>query len=419
VLRRYYDNNPARYTAPEYRRVRAIILSPQTIARTLDLSDADLRAWWEAHKGEFQTVEKRSAQVVTAPNADAAAAILALWKSGANWEAVQAAAQAHGATAVALDDTTPAGVPSPDLARAIFSAPQDAVEGPVVEPLGVQVFKVTRITPAAHPGFEQMKETIRQRLGEERAADLIDQRAQKLQDVIAGGATLDEIPADLGAAAVAGTLDEKGNTTEGVPAPLPGTPALRSQVIADAFRLTPGEPLKVTEGPDHAYYVLQVQSITKPAAKPFEAVREQVLKDWTAEQVRHTEEALAAKLLGLIKSGQSLTSAAWGSGLSVQRTPPLERGRPAPGLPAERGEKVFALHGGEPTMVETNQGFVVAVLAAIERPDLRTDKLGVERVQQELTRSLAQDVVGTYASALRDRANPRVNQRLLEQVIQQ
>jgi peptidyl-prolyl cis-trans isomerase D len=419
VLERFYDNNAARYTAPEYRHIKTVVLSPQTIGRTLALTDTDMKAWYAQHLAEFKAPEKRSLQVITASSAAVANALASQWADGASWEAMQAAAKAAGATAVALDDSARSAVPSPELAKAAFGATLNKVIGPIQEPLGYQLVRVTKIEPARNPSFADLDDTIRQRLGAERAADVIDARAQKLQDIFAGGAKIDEVPADLGAAGAAGTLDAQGNTLEGTPAPLPAKGELRQQIIAAAFKANPGDSIQPTEGAEHAWFTVAVDSVTKPALKPFAQVRGQVLADWQHDQIRHAQETEAAKLLTLVKQGQTLTNAAWGSGLTVSRTPPLERNRPQDGIPAELIQKIFALKLGQATMVETNAGFTVASVAAIITPDPKTDADGLAQAKTGLTNALRDDVFLTYAQALRTAAHPTVNAKALEGLIQQ
>jgi peptidyl-prolyl cis-trans isomerase D len=419
TLKRFYDNNLSRYTAPEYRRIKAVILSPATIGRSLPVSDADMQKWFDAHKSEFQSEETRSIQVITASKPATADLLGGQWKTGASWDALQAAAKAAGATASELDDTTKDGIPSPELAKAAFSAPMDVVVGPVTEALGVQYVKVTKITPAKNPTLDSMRDTVRTKVGEEKAADLVDTRAQKLQDSLAGGSHIDEIPTDLGAAGVEGTLDAQGNTPDGTPAPLPAAGALRDQIIADAFKSSPKDSVQLLEGPDHAWYAVQVESITKPAAKPFDQVRTAVLADWQHDQQRHTQETAAAKMVSLVKSGQTLQQAAWGSGLQVTRTPPLMRNRPTGKLPAEFSQAVFALKPGEAHMQEASTGFVVMTLGSVEKADPKTDPSGVSDTRTGLSQALTQDFLVIYANALRDAQKPSVNQALIMKLVQQ
>jgi peptidyl-prolyl cis-trans isomerase D len=418
VLRRYYANNPKQYTAPEYRHIKAVILSAATIGRSLPVSDAEMRSWFTAHKAEFDAPEKRSIQVITAATKTVADQLTALWKTNAAWPAIEAAAKNAGASTAELDDTTKDGVPAPELGAAAFAAALNTVTGPVSEPLGFQVVKVTAITPAKNPSLADLRDIVRQRIGAEKAADLLDARAQKLQDLFAGGSHIDEVPADIGAAGAEGTLDAQGMTPDGVKAPIPAPDAVRAVIIAEAFKTAKGETSQFTEGPDHAWYAVAVDGIIPAAAKPFETVRAQVLADWQAAQIRHDTEAEAAKLVGTVNGGQTIANAAWGSGQMVTRSPVLKRNHPAQGVPAQLNQLIFTLKPGEATMVQSDTGFVVARLAQVVKADPATDPSGLAEVRQGLTRALADDYLMSFATAVREAAQPTVNAKVLEQMTQ-
>ena len=419
VLRRYYDNNPARYSSPEYRHIKAVILSPDSIGRSLTVSDADLHAWFDAHKADYVSPEKRSLQVITAGGAPIAASLAAKWRAGASWDAIQAAAKAGHATAVSLDRASIQEVPSPELATAAFGAAEGAVIGPITEPLGSYVLRVTDITPARNPSFDSLKDTIRTKAAAEKALDLIDARAQKLQDIFAGGAKIDEVPADLGATGAEGTLDAHGLTQAGEAAPIPTTPEARQQIIDAAFKMNKGDPIQPTEGPNHTWYAISLDSITPPARAPFDQVRARVLSDWQHDQIRHGQEIEATRILGLVKSGQTLANAAWGSGLQVVRTPPLQRDRPAGAVSAELARSLFSLKLQEATMVETNAGFVVAQLAEIIPADPNGDPLAMTQARDGLKSALHDDYLQLYATAVRDEANPTIRPQVIQGILAQ
>ncbi len=406
TLRRFYDNNPGRYSAPEYRHIKAVILSPDTIGRSLTVTDAELKTYFTAHKADYVSAEQRALQVITAGSAAAGNALATQWKAGASWEAMQAAAKAQGASAVDLPLSTPAQVPSPELAKAAFAAPANVVSGPVAEPLGVQIFRVTAMQPAKNPSFESLHEVLQGKVAAEKALDVIDARAQKLQDLFAGGAKIDEVPADIGAVGAEGTLDSQGKTQDGTPAPLPAPANIRQQIIDTAFKTNPGDAIQPVEGPDHVWFAVAVDSITKPTKRPFELVQAQVFSDWQADQVHHRQEAEGTHLLGLVKGGQTLQSASWGSGLQVTLTPKLSRGQPQGDVPAELVQRLFTLKPGEGTMIETNKGFVVATLADIITSDGKDDSAGMSQALSGLTHALHDDYLSIYAVAVRQAAKP-------------
>jgi peptidyl-prolyl cis-trans isomerase D len=91
ALTRWYANHKDSYTTPEFRRIKAVELSPQSLASEITVTDADLQAAYDQQKSEYQTAEKRSAEVISAPDEAKAEALAGTWRGGADWTAMQAA----------------------------------------------------------------------------------------------------------------------------------------------------------------------------------------------------------------------------------------------------------------------------------------------------------------------------------------
>jgi len=417
-LQRVYDNNPERYSAPEFRRIKAVILSPETVARDIEVPDADIRAYYEQHKAEYVTPEKRSVEVVVAQDEAHAREIAASWIAGADWDAVQKAAAAAGASSASLDDATATEFPAPELGKAVFAAPAETVTGPIQSALGWQVFRVTKVTAGIERPLDQATAEIRTKLVRERAVDQVYARANKLEDALSASGSLDDLPVDLGVAAVTGTLNAQGNTPAGQPAPIPGSPALRQALLTAAFALAKGEPARMTEGPDQSYFAVTVEDATAATRKPFADIEAQVREDWVRDARRKEQERAAASLLTAAKAGSSLDDAATVAGLRLQRTPPVVRAQPDPGVPSQMIEPLFSLKPHESTMIETPEAFYVLALAEVTAPDPAADPLGTAQIRTALTQAIGQDIELTFAATLRDRANPQVNRSLLDSMVQ-
>ncbi len=417
-LQRQYDDNLDTYSAPEYRRVKAVILSPETLAHEVQVSDDDLRAAYEQRKASFGDAEKRSVQVIATQDEAQARTLATRWIAGADWPAMEQAAKDAGASSVQLDDSTQAQFPAPDLAEAVFAALSDIVTGPVKTDFGFQVFEVTKVTPATIRPFEAVRGELLAALQKERATDLVFDRANKVQDALAAGTSLDELPGDLGLTAVAGTLDALGNTPEGMPAPLPGGPALRSALVARTFAIAKSDATVLTEGPEQSFFAVAVEDITPAAIRPFDTVRGRVRDDWSREARRREQEQVAAHLLTAVNGGGGLADAAALIGVRVQQSPPIARSTPTPGVPAELTQPLFATEKGRATMVESPEGFWVASVSDIQPPDPAADPAAVERIAAQLSHAISDDVEMTYAAALRTQDKPTVNRRLLDSVTQ-
>jgi peptidyl-prolyl cis-trans isomerase D len=297
------------------------------------------------------------------------------------------------------------------------------VTDPLKGALSWFVAKVTSGTPGGTTTFEQAKDAIRDRLLADKAADLMYDRANKLDDLLGNGTSLDNLPGDMGLIAVTGTLDRDGDTPEGTKAPIPGPTELKDAIVAAAFQTQKGDLPHLTEvrTPSvggSAYYALAVEDVIPPGEKPFANVRQRVLEDWTADQQRHTQEQAAAAMLTAIKGGRSFTDAATVAGVTPHITPLVTRGESSDGMPPELQRVLFGLKKGEPTMVETPDAFVVAVPAEIIEPDATKDPVGYGQARAALNRSLATDVANIFTEAVRERANPRINQANVDQILQ-
>jgi peptidyl-prolyl cis-trans isomerase D len=420
-LQRWYDNHPDLYATPEFRRIKALVLSPETLAKDIPITDADVQAAYDQHKALFIKPEKRSAEVISAPDETTAAALAAAWRGGADWAAMQKAAQDAGGSAVALDDATEPEFPDADLARSVFAATPDAVSDPTKGALGWHVVRVTKVTPGSAQSFNDAKAEIRTQMLSAKAAELMYDRANKVDSVLGSGAGIDEIPGDLGLVGVAGTLNAAGNTKDGTPAPLPGPSELRSALIKAAFETQKGDPLRLIEvqtpaAGGSAYYAISVEDVTPPAEKPFDEVKEQVVADWTRDERRHAQEQAAAKLLAAVKGGQSLADAATVAGVTVRRTPLVTRDSGAEGMPPQLGQTLFSLKPGEPTMGASGDEYIVAVPAEIVEADPKADPAGYAQVREAVARSSAGDLATVFADALRERAQPQINQPVVDTV---
>jgi peptidyl-prolyl cis-trans isomerase D len=423
ALQRWYQNHPDSYTTPEFRRIDAIELSPQSLASEIAVTDDELHAAYEERKAEFQTEEKRSAQIISAPDEAKAKDLAEKWRGGADWTAMQATAQADGASGITQDDATRVQFPDPDLAKTVFSAPADTVSDPVKGQLGWFVVKVTKIDAGSTTTFDQAKDALRARVLASKAADMMYDRANKLDQLLGNGTGLDHLPSDLGLVGVAGTMDSKGDTQSGAPAPIPGPAELKAAIIAAAFQAHPGDPPQLTEiqtpsTGGSAYFALTVETVIPPGAKPFDAVKDQVVEDWKQDQRRRFQDQAATAMMTAVQGGKSFSDAATIAGVTPKLSPLVTRREGNPELPQDLQRVMFGLKQGEATMVEIPEGFVVAQLAQIVKPDAATDKTGYDQARSAISKSIGGDMATVFVDAVRQRAKPQINQQGFDSVVQ-
>ncbi len=422
-LQRWYENHPDSYVTPEYRRIKAVELSAQSVAPDVAIGDADLQAAYQEHKSDYEKQATRSAEVISAADEATATALATTWRGGADWVAIQAAAKVAGASGIAQNDATQVQFPDPDLAAAVFSAPVDTVSDPVKGKLGWFVVKVTKASAGGVTTFDQARDALRARVLASKAADLIYDRANKLDQLLGNGTSLDDMPSDLGLAGVAGTMDAKGDTQAGVPAPIPGPVELKTAIVAAAFKMRQGDPPQLTEVQTpstggSAYFALAVESVIPPGEQPFDSVKDRVAEDWKQDQRHRFVDQAATDMMTAVQDGKSFSDAATAAGVTPKLSPLTVRDQGNPDIPPMLQRVMFGLKPNEATMVETPLGFVVAQLAEIVKPDAAADKDGYDRVRAALDKSFNDDLTAVFVNGLRERAKPQINRQGFDSIVQ-
>ena len=103
-----------------------MVLSPQTLAKEITITDADLAAAYDQRKAEYVTPAKRSAEVVTVADEAKAGTLAQQWQAGADWDPIICAVEEAAAN---LLPSCPAG-PSADAVERARALLRDAVTRP-------------------------------------------------------------------------------------------------------------------------------------------------------------------------------------------------------------------------------------------------------------------------------------------------
>jgi peptidyl-prolyl cis-trans isomerase D len=417
-LRRYHENNPERFSTPELRDASVAVLTADLLSREVEVTDQELAAAYEARRGQFETTEQRSLRQVLVPDEAKARAIADAWKGGADFAAITAQASAAGGEAVELGSLDRAGLPLPELAEAAFALPVGGVTAPVQSPFGWHVLQVEKIEPGHTRTLAEVRDTLRHDLAQEKAADLAFERANRVEDALAGGDTLAEVAQrfNLGFAAI--RTDATGHDAEGKEVALPVIEASRQPLLRAIFTAERGAAPRLGET-EAGFVAVTINEVIPPALKPFETVEPAVRDAFLQDARRRTQEERAAALLAATRSGKPLTEAAREAGHGFRDIGALRRDmrQDAP-VPPELLAPLFELKLHEATMVPTRTGFAVAQLTEVTPADPDADAAALARIRSEATQAVANDLEMQFMTALRARSNVRINPRIVDQLAQ-
>lgn len=415
-LRRFHENNPERFSTPEIRVATIAVMTAARLAEEVEVTDREIEAGYEARRDRFHRPERREIEQAVLQEKEKAEEIARAWRAGATLQEVEKQAGEIGGMALTLGLVSRSDLPFPDLATAAFALDKGGVSEPVQSPLGWHVLRVAEIEAPQVQTLAEVRDVVKADVAAEKAADIAFERANRVEDALAGGATLQEVASryNLGFAEV--RTDATGHDAEGREVALPVIAASREPLLKAIFEAQPRAAPRLRES-EAGFVAVDLREIVPPALRPFETVEAQVKEAWIADARRRAQEARAAALLAAVQGGRTLLEAANEAGLASREVAGVGRNpQRAAGLPPELLAPMFEAPLGGPTMVPTRDGFAVAQVTKIipADPDALPEVLA--GVRRDMEQAIATDLEVQFMAALRARADIRINATLLDQL---
>lgn len=411
TLKAYHDSHSQAFMAPEYRAFTALVMRPADVAQLVNITDKDLEDAYAQRAHDFVVPETRTLRQIVVADQEKAQAAVALAKDGKDLDAIAKELATSVADLGAMDRQTVAGL-SADLAEAAFALRQPGLTAPVQTPFGWHVVAVGAITPGKERPLAEVRDQLREDVLHERAIDRLYELANKIEDALAGGKSLDEAgqmfglkPLKVAAADIDGKAPD-GKPVDGIPA----SPTFRKTV----FDTAEGSDSRTTELEDNGgFFVAHVDKVTPPAVRPFETVKDEVAKAWTAEQRLAEARHRAEQALATLKDGKPV------EGVEAKTSEPFTRAPAATsGIAAPVAAAAFKLQPGESDMVTTPEGAVVVTLSQVIAADATAEAALLAQIRQQLTQQMAGDVIDEMVASLRQRYGVKVNRSVIEGRIQ-
>jgi len=415
-LRQYFEERKALFSAPEYRRLTILKLSPVDLAKPQEVSDADAQAYYEQHKAQYGKPERREVREIVFDKPEEAAAARARIDQGASFDDI---AKARGLKAADTDLGLLArsAIIDPAVAEAAFSLKPGEVSQPVAGRFGTVLVTVGKIEPGEQKTYADVAAQIKKEIAISRARTRIGDLRDRIEDEKAAGATLAEAAKKLGLAVVTiDAVDRSGRGKDGRPIPeLPKTP----DVVAAAFASDVGvdnEPLAL---PDGGYLYFDVDEVVPSHPRTLEEVKDAVAAAWRDDEIARRLAAKAQDLLGKLRRGETFAQVAQEAGLQVQKGTDLQRGKAGGFVPAKVVEAAFRTPRNMPGTTEGDKPTerFVYVVTAVEDPRLDFASSEAKAIATSLENAYADDVIGEYVARLESDYGVSVNQAALNQVV--
>ncbi|WP_265502535.1 peptidylprolyl isomerase [Paracoccus beibuensis] len=432
TLRAWHEANGDRFTAPEKRRISYAWATPNMLSSDVQLDEAALRAVYDQNIAEFQQPERRLVSRLVFPDAEGAQAARAQIDAGE--KPFEAVVIERGLTP---EDVDLGEVTAADLGAAaseVFALEQPGVVGPIQTDLGPALFSVNAILDPVDVSFEEARDDLRAEAALSAASRMIQDRAADYEDLLAGGATLEDLAGET--ELELGQIDwtAEGTPTEGG---IEGYEAFRER----AAEIQTSDFPQLFELADGGVFALRLDETVPPTLMPFESVRDDVLADWRKAEVQRQLLALAAeqRVAAVAETApvpEVSTAGANGTVANPGRQPAAPQPVVAPeqqwtteedlsrsdwmdGLPPQLLSQAFELsEPGEVDVVDAGDRVFVLRLDAINDADLETENAGPIRqaVQARLDQSIQADIFDYYTRHIQRGAELQLNQQAINAI---
>jgi peptidyl-prolyl cis-trans isomerase D len=402
-LEAYYEDNPQRFTRPEARRITYAWVTPAMLMDSVAIDETALQALYDERAALYQQPERRLLERLVFLDTDAAqTAYDAIAAGETDFDTL---VEDRGLT---LDDVdmgeVAAGDLSPEAAAAVFSDTESEIIGPVQSTLGPALYRVNAVLDATQVSFEEAQEDLRAELAAEAARRTIDDLRDPVDDLLASGATLEELAETT--EMTLGTIDYTPVSEEGIA----GYDAFRDAAQA----AMEGDFPELLELSDGGLFALRLDEVVPPTLPPLAEIRAEVVAGWRASALRDQLAARGETLVGELATGAALEDLG-----RVESERQVRRQDFIPDAPPTLVSQVFQLDTpGDVVLVPGAEQALIARLDAIN-PATRDDpgtQILVQVIGQSVAQSMAQDIFEAYGQALQSEAGIRLDQSMINAV---
>jgi peptidyl-prolyl cis-trans isomerase D len=414
-LKRYYDNNQAKLTQPEYRKLGILAVTPETVKDQVNITENDLKATYEATKEQLGSPERRQLEQIAFPDNDAAKSAYEKIQSGTDFVEI-AKTQGLNESDIDLGKVTRGELADPVIAEAAFSLEKDKVSEPITGKLGsVVLLRVTAIEPGKSLTYEEAKADIEKKLLKDRAGGAIFDMHDKIEDELASGAQLAEIADKLKLTYQSiDQVDRQGKQPDGSTVTLPA----QKELLNAAFATDTGVENDPIDAKDEGVIWYEVLGITPEQRKPFDQVKDEVAKLWRTDEMRNRAATYGQELVDSLTGGKTLEDLGKELNTEVLTSDALKRdGITVNVLPPTVTQAFTLPEGGYGSAASgIGEGRIVFKVDKVNPPTTLQEN-EITRLKQQIGLLISEDAIAEYFSALESRYGVSINEQALVKLV--
>ncbi|MDY6815772.1 MAG: SurA N-terminal domain-containing protein [Pseudomonadota bacterium] len=399
----FYEQNAGSFQQPEQVDATYIALSPGSLADSIEVTDEELQAYYEERADDLAREERRASHILIEDGGNSAEIMATIQERLAAGESFAALAEEYSIDTVSAQEGgdlgyAGRGVYDKAFEEALFGLEEGGVSGPVETSFGVHLIKLEDVRRSEVPPLAELEEQLRNELARDKAQKRFAEVRSQLADSAYAADDLAGPAEELGLE----VREISGITRDGGPAPFDHAGLVR-QLYSDDV-LNGGYNTELIDVGDNLSVVARVREHREAQQLPLAEVRDQIRERLVAQETR---EALAERADAIIASLEQGAPAADIEALQWQSYE--AQGRNAGGIAPAVMQTAFSLPrpnegaASYGSTVSADQAVVVA-LDAVNAGDVNRDGQEFEQLRQFLASLEGQREYTAYQQYLRDQA---------------
>lgn len=385
-ISKYYQSNIAKYTLPERRKARHILIKTAATdnaeQKTAKRSKIDEIAAKIKAGEDFAELAKKNSEDSSA-------------KQGGDLGLF-----GRGQMIKPFEDT-------------VFAMKEGQTSDVVETTFGLHLIKLEKIEAAKTQSLDEVKAAIATQLTTEASKNKSFQAANEAYEQIILAGSLNKYAETKSAGEGNGKIiTSELFSQEKPPKDLQSLP----EVANAAFTINKGELSSIVEC-SQGYAIILVDDKIPPAQQELSAVRDKVEADLVADEALKLAKTTADALLAKVKAGAPLAQEAKGLALEVQSTPFISRANNSEAkLPAQIVQDSLGLSEQNPFLdkvASDNNTFYVVAYNASQEPDQTLFEGKKGELESKLADERKNDLVTAWIETLRQKAKISTNEKLL------
>jgi peptidyl-prolyl cis-trans isomerase D len=410
-LKGYFESTRQLYATPEFRGLVVLPVTPASIAKPDDVSDADARNRYEEVKNErFGAPEKREVEQILFASEVEAMVARAKLDAGKTFDDLLAEKNLTLKDA-SLGTVARTGLVDKNVADAAFSLKEGEVSTPVKAQFGTVILRAGKIVASTVKPYAAVAAEIKREIAQQRAQSEITRLHDAIEDQRTSGKSLTEAAHSVGLEPrVIAAIDPTGNDPQGVPLKdlVDGAALLKAAFASDIG--VDNDTLRVQGG---GYQWFEVAKIDKAREKTFDEAKAEVEKAWREDKAGKLLSAKTAELVKKLDAGDSMAAIGAAEGnLAVKHANDVRRGGSS-GLALNVVTQIFnvGVHRAGSVASEDGGRILFQVVSATT-PAFDPEAAELTNIMGDVKRGFDEDVIAQYLAKLESDLGVKLNTKV-------